>query len=149
MSDSSRPHGLQLTRLLRPWDFPGKSTGVGCHCLLQLLTLHFCKYVHQHLLSCEILDNYQMLLKFWSRSEFFSLCNTDIFLARKFFIEGDCPVHCGMLSCMPGLYLLYANSTFWVVTNRNVSRLCQMSHGGKGRRENSSQFRIIGLDGTS
>ena len=29
MSDSSRPHGLQPTRLLRPWDFPGKSTGVG------------------------------------------------------------------------------------------------------------------------
>ena len=23
-------------RLLRPWDFPGKSTGVGCHFLLQL-----------------------------------------------------------------------------------------------------------------
>ena len=22
-------------RLLRPWDLPGKSTGVGCHCLLQ------------------------------------------------------------------------------------------------------------------
>ena len=35
MSDSSRPHGLQPTRLLCPWDFPGKSTGVGCHCLLQ------------------------------------------------------------------------------------------------------------------
>ena len=34
MSDSSRPHGLQPTRLLCPWDFPGKSTGVGCHCLL-------------------------------------------------------------------------------------------------------------------
>ena len=34
MSDSSRPHGLQPTRLLRPWDFPGKSTGVGCHCFL-------------------------------------------------------------------------------------------------------------------
>ena len=26
VSDSSRPHGLQPTRLLRPWDFPGKST---------------------------------------------------------------------------------------------------------------------------
>ena len=37
--DSSRPHGLQPTRLLRPWDFPGKSTGVGCHCLLQLYTM--------------------------------------------------------------------------------------------------------------
>ena len=35
MSDSLRPHGLQSTRLLRPWDFPGKSTGVGCHCLLR------------------------------------------------------------------------------------------------------------------
>ena len=30
-----RPHGLQPTRLLRPWDFPGKSTGVGCHCRLR------------------------------------------------------------------------------------------------------------------
>ena len=28
VSDSLRPHGLQPTRLLRPWDFPGKSTGV-------------------------------------------------------------------------------------------------------------------------
>ena len=30
-----RPHELQPTRLLRPWDFPGKNTGVGCHCLLK------------------------------------------------------------------------------------------------------------------
>ena len=34
VSDSSRPHGLQPTRLLHPWDFPGESTGVGCHRLL-------------------------------------------------------------------------------------------------------------------
>ena len=34
---SSRPHGLQPTRLLRPWDFPGKSTGVGCHCLIVIM----------------------------------------------------------------------------------------------------------------
>ena len=39
MSDSSRPHGLQATRLLYPWDFPGKSTRVGCHCLLQYQTI--------------------------------------------------------------------------------------------------------------
>ena len=31
VSNSLRPHGLQPTRLLCPWDFPGKSTGVGCH----------------------------------------------------------------------------------------------------------------------
>ena len=35
MPDSLRPHGLQPTRLLCPWDFPGKDTGVGCHFLLQ------------------------------------------------------------------------------------------------------------------
>ena len=35
VSNSSRPHGLQPTRLLCPWDFPGKITGVGCHRLLR------------------------------------------------------------------------------------------------------------------
>ena len=35
MSDSVRPHGLQPTRLLCPWNSPGKNTGVGCHFLLQ------------------------------------------------------------------------------------------------------------------
>ena len=29
------PHGLWSNRLLCPWDFPGKNTGVGCHFLLQ------------------------------------------------------------------------------------------------------------------
>ena len=35
VSDPQRPHGLQPTRPLHPWEFPGKSTGVGCHCLLR------------------------------------------------------------------------------------------------------------------
>ena len=35
MSDSFWFHGLQPTRLLCPWDSLGKSTGVGCHALLQ------------------------------------------------------------------------------------------------------------------
>ena len=30
-------HRRQPTRLPRPWDSPGKSTGVGCHCLLQCM----------------------------------------------------------------------------------------------------------------
>ena len=41
MSDFLRPHGLQPTRLLCPWDFPGKSTGVGCHCRLARLVITF------------------------------------------------------------------------------------------------------------
>ena len=37
MSDSVRPHRWQPTRLPRPWDSPGKNTGVGCHFLLQFM----------------------------------------------------------------------------------------------------------------
>ena len=46
VSDPERPHGLQPTRLLRPWDFPGESTGVGCHCLLHWL------FKIPHILCC-------------------------------------------------------------------------------------------------
>ena len=35
VSDFLHPRGLQPTRLLCPWDSPGKNTGVGCHALLQ------------------------------------------------------------------------------------------------------------------
>ena len=30
-----RPHGLQPTRLLCPWDIPSKNTGMGCHFFLR------------------------------------------------------------------------------------------------------------------
>ena len=37
VSNSVRPHRRQPTRLLHPWDSPGKKTGVGCHFLLQCI----------------------------------------------------------------------------------------------------------------
>ena len=40
----SDPMDWSLPRLIRPWDFPGKSTGVGCHCLLQALPKRFLLY---------------------------------------------------------------------------------------------------------
>ena len=52
ISNSSRPHGLQPTRLLHPWDFPGKSTGVACHCLLHSA----CYQTPNHILSFWGLD---------------------------------------------------------------------------------------------
>ena len=56
MSNVLWPHGLQPTRLLYLWDFPGKNTGVGCHFLLQeiLLTqglnpsLRHCRWILYH-----------------------------------------------------------------------------------------------------
>ena len=52
VSDSSRPHGLQPTRLLRSWDFPGKSTGMGCHCLLHFYGWVVFNYTNIHTYIC-------------------------------------------------------------------------------------------------
>ena len=50
VSDSPQPHGLLPTRLLHPWNFPGKSTGVGCHCFPNYFTIlwWFLPYIHMN-----------------------------------------------------------------------------------------------------
>ena len=54
MSDSVRPHRRQPTRLPRPWDSPGKHTGVGCHFLLQCVKVKSEREVAQ---SCPTLHD--------------------------------------------------------------------------------------------
>jgi len=54
VSDSVRSHRWQPTRLPRPWDSPGKNTGVGCHLLLQCRKLQSESEVAQ---SCPTLSN--------------------------------------------------------------------------------------------
>ena len=54
MSDSVRPHRWQPTRPRRPWDFPGKNTGVGCHFLLQCMKVKSQSEVAQ---SCPTLSD--------------------------------------------------------------------------------------------
>ena len=54
MSDSVRPHRRQPTRLPRPWDSPGKNTGVGFHFLLQCMKVKSESEVTQ---SCRTLSN--------------------------------------------------------------------------------------------
>ena len=60
-SDSSRPHGLQPTRLLRPWDSPGKSTGVGCHRSATILCYWHKKYFITCFASTYWLKNVKMI----------------------------------------------------------------------------------------
>ena len=48
------PHRWQPTRLPRPWDSPGKNTGVGCHFLLQCMKVKSESEVAQ---SCPTLSN--------------------------------------------------------------------------------------------
>ena len=50
VSDSLQHQGLYLSRLLFPWDFPGKNAGVGCHYLLQGIFL--IQGLNQGLLHC-------------------------------------------------------------------------------------------------
>ena len=52
VSDPVRPQRPQPTRLPRPWDSPGKNTGVGCHCLLQCMKVKSEREVAQ---SCRTL----------------------------------------------------------------------------------------------
>ena len=54
MSGFVRPHRRQPTRLPRPWDSPGKNTGVGCHFLLQCMKVKSQSEVAQ---SCPTLSN--------------------------------------------------------------------------------------------
>ena len=54
MSDSLLPHRWQPTRLPRPWDSPGKNTGVGCHFLLQCMKVKSEREVAQ---SCVTLSD--------------------------------------------------------------------------------------------
>ena len=51
MSDSVRPHRRKPTRLPRPWDSPGKNTGVGCHFLLQCMKVKIQSKVVQSCLT--------------------------------------------------------------------------------------------------
>ena len=53
VSDPQRPHGRQPSRLLRPWDFPGRRTGVGAiafphihHTYTQITHIHTAHYTH-------------------------------------------------------------------------------------------------------
>ena len=57
VSSSVRPHRRQPTRLLCPWDSPGKNTGVGCHFLLQCMKVKSESAVaHLCLTLCDPMD---------------------------------------------------------------------------------------------
>ena len=71
VSNSVRPHRRRPARLLRPWDAPGKNTGVGHHFLLQCMKVESESEVAQ---SCPTLsDPYQAPPSMgFSRQEYWS-----------------------------------------------------------------------------
>ena len=100
MSDSVRPHRLQPTRLPRPWDSPGKNTGVGCHFLLQGMKVKIESEVAQ---SCPTLRDpmdcslpgssahgiFQARVLEWGAIAFSDL------------VAQSCPTLCDLMDCSP------------------------------------------------
>ena len=64
ISDSLWSHGLWPTRLLCPWNFPGKNTGVGCHVPLQGIFLTR-DWTHVFCVSC----TGRQILYHWATTE--------------------------------------------------------------------------------
>ena len=97
VSDSVRPHGLQPTRLPRPWDSLGKNTGVGCHFLFQCMKVKSESEVTQ---SCPILSDpmdcsppdssvhgiFQARVLEWVTIAFFMMCFLFFFLKNIFIL---------------------------------------------------------------
>src|SRR5574340_803289 len=91
MSDSVRPHRWQPTRPRCPWDSLGKNTGVGCHFLLQCMTVKSESEVTQ---SCPTLSDpmdyslpgssihgiFQARVLEWGAIAFSSIGTTDIII---------------------------------------------------------------------
>ena len=123
MSDFLRPHGLQPTRLLRPWDFPGRNTGVGCHCLLQEIfltqrlnpSLLHCRQMLYHLshqgntildlkiLKFKILSQYIVLLVYLNIHNSFTGFHKLLLPSLRSEFSQLCPTLCDPVDCgLPG-----------------------------------------------
>ena len=89
VSDSVRPHRRQPTRLPRPWDPPGKNTGMGFHCLLRCMKVKSESEVAQ---SCPTLSDpmgcslpgssvhgsFQAKVLEWGATDFSVKCHTPL-----------------------------------------------------------------------
>ena len=66
MSDPVRPHRRKPTRLLCPWDSPGKNTGVGCHFLLQCMKVKSESGEKKKKVKVKLLSRAQLLAAPWT-----------------------------------------------------------------------------------
>ena len=80
VSHSLPPHGLQPVRLFCPWNFPGKSTGVGCHFPLRgifpaqganphLLHLLYCRQILYLLRLYQVVSETGWQIQMWNRDQ--------------------------------------------------------------------------------
>ena len=116
MSDSVQPHRQQPTRLHHPWDSPGKSAGVGCHCLLQCMKVTSLSCVRLFETPCTAA--YQAPLMGFSRQEYWS----GLLLPSPMHesdITQSCPTLCDPMDCStpgsscPILSMGFSRQEYW------------------------------------
>ena len=137
--DSSRPHGLQPTRLLHPWDSQGKGTGVGCHCLLQSDP----RSASIQLLPCSFRLNKQLLASSLAFKTAHFHGGT-ILTGRKFFLtlKGNLP-RCRCLQSYTGSITLCRH---WLVTMGLLQVLTGGNVGNNGVPQSSKV--LVGTQST-
>ena len=113
--DPLQPYGLYPARLLSPWDFPGKNTGVGYHFLLQGIFLtqgsnpHLLPILHWQADSLPL--RHQEDFNLWiSVNEGFSALTLDVW-GWVFLSCRGCSVHCRVVGSVSDLYPVAASST--------------------------------------
>ena len=125
MSDSVRPHRRQPTRLPRPWDSPGKNTGVGCHFLLQCIKVKVKSLSHVWLFATPWTAAYQTPPSIGvSRQEYWSGLPLPSLIIRRSIQEWAsqyCEWRCGIDS-NPGMHLWIER---WVESSEHVQ--CSLS----------------------
>ena len=115
MSDSVRPQRRQPTRLPRPWDSPGKNTGVGCYFLLQGIFLT--QGSNLHLLHWQV-DSYPL----------YHQGSLAFFFLRLIF--NGCA---GRTECMRLETILHMVDISRIKENAYRSRCSRLSRSGHGR----------------
>ena len=130
ISDSLRPHGLQPSRLLRPWDSPGKRTGVGCRCLLRGKfwrgsSLYSTRY------SSRSSFLFRSISPRWRRMRAARLVSVP-WLSRKYCccsVTQLCLTHCDFMDCRtPGFPVLHYLLEFAQIHVHRVNDAIQPSH---------------------
>ena len=122
-----RLHRRQPTRLPRPWDSPGKNTGVGCHCLLQI---------------CVIFQN-NTQMKGQNKVECLEkLSSLVIFQVRMCLVTQSCPTLWDPLDCSP------PGSSFLVVFQARILEWAAISflRGFSWARDQTCGFSALQAD---
>ena len=138
MPYSLQPHGLQTTRLLCPWHFPGKNTGMGCHFLLQ--GIFPTQGLNSGLLHCrQIL--YQLSYKGSPPPQYLVITYNGKVWKRLYMCESLC--------CTPNSFRLCSKSwkmMLWKCCTQYASKFGKLSSGyrtGKGPFSFQSQRKAM------